>query len=171
MSTAKVSLVALVAASLWSASGSASSQSARPGAELLDAAERSFSDIPFGAPEATPGLTIIDRDQCDRWGECSYRDADGVEHYFWEGELVVKTIQTADVGNGQIDALGIGSARSLDVVLGRVERFLPGAKIECQDMGDGNRNCGATLGEGWISLKFDDSRRLTEVRIDAYHFT
>lgn len=171
MNTAKSSLIALAAACLWSASGSASSQSARSGTELLDAAERSFSGIPFGAPESTPGLTIIDREQCDRWEECSYRDAERVEHYFWEGELVVKIIQTADVGDRQIEALGIGSARSFDDVVGRIRNFLPEAKIDCQDIDEGVRNCGATLGEGWISLKFDNFHRLTEVRIDAYHFT
>ena len=138
---------------------------------MLDAAERSFSDIPFGAPESTPGLTIIDREHCERWGECSYRDVNRVEHYFREGELVVKTIQTAHIGDAPIDALGIGSARALDAVIGRVMSFMPEAKIDCQDIDDGHRNCGATLGEGWISLKFDSSHRLTEVRIDAYHFT
>lgn len=170
MSTGRATLIALIAASLWSVSGAAASQSVRSGRELLVAAERSFSDIPFGAPESTPGLTIIDREQCGRWGECSYRDADRVEHYFL-GELVVKTLRTADVGDGPIKALGIGDARSLDAVMDKVRRFLPEAEIDCQEGDGGARNCGATLGEGWISLRFDTSNRLIEVRIDAYHFT
>lgn len=156
---------------LWSVSETASAQSRRSGADLLDAADISFSAIPFGAPESTPGLTILDREQCDRWGECSYFDADRVEHYFWGGELVVKTIRTAEVGNRPINALGIGDARAFDEVVGRVESFLPEAEIDCRESEKGERSCGATLGEGWISLQFDNSRRLTEVRLDAYHFT
>lgn len=171
MGLAKVTLIALAVAILALVSGAASAQSTRSGADLLDAADRSFSAVPFGAPESTPGLTILNREQCDRWGECSYYDADRVEHYFWEGELVVKTIRTADVGDRHIKALGIGDARSLDEVMGRVEGFLPEVEIDCQEIGDGDRSCGATLGEGWISLKFNNSRHLIEVRIDAYHFT
>ena len=60
--------------------------------------------------------------------------------------------------------------RSLDEVVERVRSFLPEAEIDCEDFADGTASCGATLGEGWISIIFDNSRRLTEVRIDAYHF-
>lgn len=156
---------------LRSASSSVTAQTVRSGTELLAASERSFSPIPFGASEPAPGLTRIIRDNCERWGECSYYDAERVEHYFWEGELVVKSVRVAEVGVKPIDALGIGTARSLDEVVERVRTFLPEAEIECESVADGTSTCGATLGEGWISVIFDDSRRLTEVRIDARHFT
>lgn len=171
MRTAGSLLIALSIAGLWSAGSNVSAQSVRSGPELLTAAERSFSDIPFGAPETSPGLTLIARDDCKVWGECDYQDADRVVHYFWEGELVVKSVEIAGAGDQQVEALDIGTARSLDDVMERVRGFLPEAEIDCQEFEDGTRNCGATLGEGWISLIFDSSRRLTEVRIDAYHFT
>jgi len=171
MRTANFFLTAMLIAILWSASSSVTAQSTGSGPELLAASERSFSAIPFGASEPAPGLTLIDRDNCKVWGECSHHDAEGVEHCFWEGELVVKSAHVAEVGDRHIDALGIGTARSLDEVIERVTVFLLGSDIDCEDFPDGTATCGATLGEGWIKIIFDSSRRLTDVRIDAYHFT
>lgn len=171
MRIVNVLLIALLIAAFWSASASVKAQTTRSGSELLAKSERSFSAIPFGASEPTPGLTLIDRDNCKVWGQCSYHDAQGVEHYFWEGELVVKSVHVAEVGDLHIDALGIGTARSLDEVIERVTVFLLGADVDCEDFADGTATCGAKLGEGWIKIIFDSSRRLTEVRIDAYHFT
>lgn len=171
MRTVNFLLIALLIAALWSASSSVTAQTTRSGPELLAASERSFSAIRFRASEPAPGLTLIARDDCEVRGECSYHDAKRVEHYFWEGELVVKSVHVAEVGDRHIDALGIGTARSLDEVVERVRSFLPEAEIDCEDFADGTASCGATLGEGWISIIFDNSRRLTEVRIDAYHFT
>lgn len=171
MRTVNFLLIAVLIAALWSALSSASAQTMRSGTELLAASDKSFSAIPFGASEPAPGLTLIARDSCEVWGECSYYDARRVEHYFWEGELVVKSVHVAEVGDRHIDALGIGTVRSLDEVVERVRAFLPEAEIDCEDFADGTATCGATLGEGWISIIFDNSRRLTEVRLDAYHFT
>lgn len=164
-------LIAFLIAALWSACSSVTAQTVRSGPELLSASDWSFSAIPLGASEPAPGLTLIARNNCEAWGECSYHDANRVEHYFWEGELVVKRVHVAEVGDRHVDALGIGTVRSLDEVVERVGIFLPEAEIGCEDFADGTATCGATLGEGWISLFFDNSRRLTEVRIDAYHFT
>lgn len=166
-------LIALVLAGSLSAGG-ASAQQARTGAELLATAERSFSDFPFGAAESPVGLTRVVHGECQLWGECIYHDADRVGHYFWEGELVVKDIEIADVGDRPIGALAIGTARSLDDVLGRVRRFLPEAEVDCYESSAAagvEYDCGAMLGEGWVRLFFDSSRRLRAVRIDARHFT
>lgn len=171
MRTVNVLLIALLMAALWSASNPVKAQAMRSGSELLAASERSFSAIPFGASEPAPGLTRTARESCEVWGECSYYDAERVEHYFWDGELVVKSVHVAEVGVRHIDALGIGTARSLDEVVERVRTFLPETEIDCEGFADGAVTCGATLGEGWISISFDNTRRLTEVRIDARHFT
>src|SRR5690606_4027015 len=93
MSPAFSLMIALALAGWLSAAGGASAQQPRTGAELRAAAERSFSDVPFGAPESPPGLTRVVEGDCQLWGECIYRDADHVGHYFWEGELVVKSIE------------------------------------------------------------------------------
>jgi len=103
-------------------------------------------------------------------------DANHVQHYFGDsvGALVVKSIEVAHVGDRHIAALGIGKARSQNEVVDRVRRYLPEAEVDCDAAPaeiDGPYICGATLGDGWIRLFFDSSRRLTEVRIDAYHFT
>lgn len=167
-------MIGLALAGSLSAAGGASTQQARTGPELLAAAERSFSDVPFGAPESPPGLTRVVEGDCQFWGECIYRNADQVGHYFWEGELVVKSIEVADIGDRPIGALGIGTSRSMDEVMERVRRFLPEAEVDCREHAgaDGvEHNCGATLGEGWIRVFFDTARRLTVVRIDARHFT
>lgn len=159
----------IAAAGLAFAAGAASAQT-RSGPELLQAAERSFSAVPFGATEPQSSLTKIVRNDCEEWGECTYGDAASVEHYFWDGELVVKMVTPAAVGDAEISALGIGRARSMDEVVERVRRFLPEAELDCRADGD-STVCHATLGEGWITLWFDDARRLVQAKIDAYHFT
>ncbi|MBO9502142.1 hypothetical protein [Brevundimonas sp. A19_0] len=143
----------------------------RSGPELLTVAERSFSDIPFGTREGVPGLTMVIEGQCQEWGECSYADANGVEHYFREGELVVKAYAFTEGDTRPSPVLGIGTARHMDAVLSRVERFLPEVEIECRPEPDHGQTCGATLGEGWINLQFDRDGRIREARLDAYHFT
>lgn len=145
----------------------------RTGADLLRAAERSFSATPFGAVEAPPDLVLVDPAQCETWGECYYRDADGVGHLFHGGELVVKWVEVAEVGDRPIAALGIGTARTMDAVLENVRRVLPEAEIACvRALFDlAGRDCSALLGEGWITLRFDGDGRLVEARVDALDFT
>lgn len=177
MPIARSLFVALLMTGLSPTASHMSARQAQSGAELLKAAERSFSDVPFGTKVPPPGLTLIENGKCASGrGECSYIDANHVVHYFEdsEGTLVVKSIDVAQVGDSPITALGIGRARVLDEVVRRVRRFLPGAKIDCDGLPAATGTpqvCGATLGDGWIKLFFDSSRRLTEVRIDAYHFT
>ena len=149
----------------------ACAQNARSGPELLTVAERSFSDIPFGTREGARGLTMVIEGQCREWGECSYAGVNRVEHYFWDGELVVKTIVFPEDNDQLTAVLGIGPARDMDDVVARVRRFLPEAELECRPGADRGHTCGATLGEGWITLRFDRNGRIREARIDAYHFT
>ncbi len=98
-------------------------------------------------------------------------DASRIGHYFADSELVVKWIDVPHVGDRNIAALGIGKARVLGEVVERVRRFLPEAELDCAEhhaAGDAPYICGAMLGDGWVQLFFDSSRRLTEIRIDAY---
>jgi hypothetical protein len=168
MCTARPLLIALLVVILGASSGVVAAQDPRSGPELLTAAERSFSTFAFGTREGLSGLSIVIREDCEVRGECSYQDANRVDHFFWEGELVVKSVEA---GDQWIAALGIGRARSLDEVLEQVRLFLPEATIDCSHDAEGTQNCGAMLGDGWISLTFDTSGRLTLARIDAYHFT
>ncbi|MBB5660053.1 hypothetical protein [Brevundimonas halotolerans] len=149
----------------------ACAQNGRSGPELLAVAERSFSDIPFGTQEGAPGLTMVVGGQCEKWADCSYIDANDVGHAFWEGELVVKTFLFPNDNDQPTTALGIGTARAMDDVVTRVTRFLPEADLDCRLESDGGHTCGATLGEGWITLRFGRNGRVREARIDAYHFT
>lgn len=181
------STVALIAALLvtGSAGGPVLAEQARSGPELLTVAEQSFSPVPFGAPRPQPGLTRVEDEGCVKFGECTYRDTNLVGHYFGDccnvGALVVKSIDVADVGDRPIAALGIGEARSMSEVVERVQRFLPEVELDCEDYreptpvgeaaSDVAYGCNAMLGEGWIQVFFDNSQRLTIVRIDAYHFT
>lgn len=149
----------------------ACAQQARSGPELLAAAEQSFSDIPFGTREGAPGLTMVIEGQCQEWGECSYIDANQIEHAFWEGELVVKAFGFEEGDDLPTRVLGIGVARDMDDVIAKVGQLLPEAKINCERTPQGDYYCGATLGGGWIKLLFDSNGRITLARIDAYHFT
>jgi hypothetical protein len=139
------------------------------GEQMLAVADQSFSAIPFGTKVPPPELALIDDGGCAS-GECSYRDASGVVHYFNAGELVVKSVSIADVGAAPIAALGIGTARQQGEVLAQVRRFLPEAEIRCDPPSEAY-DCGAMLGEGWFRLFFDRWQRLVEVRLDAYQFT
>ncbi|MDP3377734.1 MAG: hypothetical protein Q8S53_05165 [Brevundimonas sp.] len=149
----------------------ACAQHARSGAEMLTVAERSFSDIPFGTREGATGLTMVVEGQCQKWADCSYIDANQVGHAFWEGELLVKFFVFPEGNDQPTTVLGIGTARAMDDVVTRVRRFLPEAELECRSDADRGHTCGATLGEGWITLRFDRNGRILEARIDAYHFT
>lgn len=175
MSAVRQSLIALLIGGLPLTYGSAVAERMRSGAELLSAAERSFSAIPFGTTNPPAGLVLVDEAACQSWGECSYIDSSQVEHCFCDGEgaLAVKSINVTRLGDVHIAALGIGNARGQNEVVEQVRHFLPEADIGCSELPealDGTSICDATLGEGWIRLFFDGARRLTEVRIDAYHF-
>lgn len=146
----------------------------RSGAQLLQTAEQSFSPVPFGTLLPPADLTLVDDGGCvEGRGECTYLDANYVRHFFGteRGELVVKSIHIDDVSNKPIAAIGIGKARALNAVVKRVQLFMPEAQVICDEQPDGSEiTCGATLGDGWITLFFDPARQLKEVRIDVYHF-
>lgn len=165
----------LLIGTLWLVSTGAWSEQGRSGAELLAAADRSFSETLFGTEMPPPDFTVIDDGGCiDGMGECSYLDTNHVGHYFFKGTLVVKWIEVSDVGDLYIAALDIGKERSLEKVVEQVGRFLPEAELGCHEypaQSGATVICDATLGDGWMRMFFDRSKRLEEVRIDAYHFT
>ena len=136
-------------------------------------ADRSFSDILILTPldRVRSRLTEIRVDGCEEWGECQWRDAEGVRHYFWTDEpfahfVVVKSVHADEFAGRSIPALGIGMARRRAEVLENARRFLPDADFECSDDG-----CQAYLEPGWVTISFDASGVLTEVKLDGYHFT
>lgn len=156
---------------------------ASPGHPLRDRVDRSFSAIRLGTMRAPARLGLTERREqgCHHWGECNWADANGVLHYFWDAdELVVKSVIARDVARRPISALGIGRARLRRDVIARVRAFLPGVAVSCVredgeplagDPAPPVMRCDATLDEGWIRLWFDAADRLTEVRLDARHFT
>ena len=146
---------------------------AAPAAEarhpLRDRADLSFSAIPLGTtrPPAALGLRERHRSGCHAFGECDWADAAGVLHYFREGdELVVKSVAVREWEGRPIAALGIGRARVRDAVIERVRAFLPEVALDCDP-----ELCAGTLDEGWVRLFFDSQGNLSEVRIDARHFS
>jgi len=156
---------------------------AAPGHPLRDRVDRSFSLIPLGTMRAPArlGLRELRQNGCHRYAECDWADARGVRHYFWEAdELVVKSIRARDMAGREIAALGIGRARTRRDVLARARAFLPGVAIRCEhgtaqpEAGDADppvTSCAASLDAGWIRIWFDAADQLTEVRLDARHFT
>jgi hypothetical protein len=110
---------------------------------------------------------------CEKWGECDWRDVDGVRHYFRSDPgkhfVVIRLVRTSEFTGRSIAALGIGMARQRDAVLANVRRFLPDTDIKCSNYGT-DVGCGAHLGPGWFRLLFDKNGQLQEVRFDGYHF-
>ena len=137
--------------------------------------DRSFSDMPIETPfaEVQTRLTEIPIDRCKEWGECFWRDANGVQHYFFDELLVVKRVDARDFSERPIPALWIAGARGREEVLAAARRFLPGTEFECSEEGeeDGDEHCGAMLSPGWVSIRFDGNGQLTNVQLDGYHFT
>jgi hypothetical protein len=141
---------------------------------LRDRADRSFSPIPLGTmrPPARLGLREVRANGCHAFGECDWADGRDVRHYFRErDELVVKSVRARDRAGRPIAALGIGRARARADVVGRVRAFLPDVRIDCVPEPPRATRCDASLDEGWLRLWFDANDGLTEVRLDARHFT
>jgi len=135
--------------------------------------DRSFSALSIDTPlvEAEPHLTRIAEGDCAARGECDWRDAESVRHYFWGDDsgslhIVVKTVRADEFAGRRIRALGIGNARNRTEVVEAIRKFAPDMPLECDES-----SCGATLVPGWITVRFDDADQLAEVRFDGYHFT
>ena len=148
-------------------------------ADPFDRADTSFSRYPLnlpGTPQAIGRLT--NGDVCDDEGEegiaCEWEDDAGVHHIFAGEVLAIKTIDAPALGNGDVGALGIGTARTRTDVLARVRAFLPEIEIDCLEPGkagegEGIASCGGSFDNGgWIKLLFGPDNRLTSARIDAF---
>ena len=141
--------------------------------------DRSFSDILIMTllDQVRTHLTEIPFDGCQEYGECAWRDAEGVRHYLWRDEpfayfVVVKSIHANEFEGRSVPALGIGLARQRSEVMAAARKFVPEADFECAQFAeDSSEVCNATLRPGWVTIRFDASGSLTEVRLDGYHFT
>jgi hypothetical protein len=141
--------------------------------------DRSFSDILIITPldQVRSRLTEIPFDGCEEHGECAWRDAEGVRHYLWADEpfayfVVVKSIHADEFEGRPVPALRIGLARRRSEVMAAARKFVPEADFECSKFAeDGTEVCNATLHPGWVTIRFNASGSLTEVRLDGYHFT
>lgn len=137
--------------------------------------DRSISDIPIEANfEAVRGrLECIAG--CNEGDEAEWQDGQGTRYHFWGGPgdlwVVIKRVDAADFA-GPIPALEIGAARERSEVLAAAKNFIPGAEFQCTDPEPGiSEECQAFLDPGWVTIRFDASGRLIEVRLDGYHFT
>lgn len=141
----------------------------------LDKASLSFSPVMFGTVrgDIMPRLEKVVDEGCEQFQECSYADANGVEHFFWDqDELVLKLIDAKKFEGRSIPAFGIGRARSKVDVLQIVQKFFDGTRPECfvhEEYGS-KTACQVVMGEGWTKLFFDRNDRLVYIRLDAYHY-
>jgi hypothetical protein len=134
--------------------------------------DRSFSAFKIESPlaEVKDRLNII---PCEYDGECEWRDADGVRHYFFDDLLVVKRVDAADFVGRPILALGIGMARSRREVMMAAQRFLPDVDFDCRKWKDDRQweTCQAFLVPGHVTIEFDKQGLLVELDLSGYHFT
>lgn len=145
-----------------------------PGTPAMRRVERSFSPIPFGRHFPLRHLKLADP-RCHQTGECEYVDAHHVAHLAHEeGNLAIKVIDVKKVGGASISALAIGKSRSQAEVVRKANTFLRGPKLDCSPIPGEHEitiTCSVMLGEGWVTLFFDQRHKLTGLRVDAYHFT
>lgn len=144
--------------------------------------DQSFSSFIIDTPlsEIEQLLSPLVQGECLEYGECEWRDDEGVRHYFFRFSdddhlLVVKSVSTEDFVDRPISALGIGMARKREDVLANVRAFLPEIELNCDPENvSGNvgpDECGATLNPGWFQIGFDADGKLRAIRFDGYHFT
>jgi hypothetical protein len=156
--------------------------SADPDAAMITKADRSFSELPFGADrnDAVDLLQLqlreIVEDDCDINGTCDWliASAPHVRHRFDENGLVTsKHIIVDDIGNGEIRALGIGRERISERVIDNIIAFLPCVEITCLPVGEagegeGRSSCGGNIGDANFKLIFADTDILAEVHLYRY---
>jgi hypothetical protein len=142
----------------------------------FDRADASFSRYPLNLPSTPQAVgRLTNGDVCDDDGiSCEWEDDAGVHHIFAGDTLAIKTLDVAVLGNRNIAALNIGTARTRSEVLAKVRAFLPEIEIDCREPaqageGEGIASCGGSFDNGgWIKLLFGPDNRLTSARIDAF---
>lgn len=120
------------------------------------------------------GRLVNEKDCTETAIDCEWQDRAGVRHIIFGEVVAIKIINAAEVGNRDISALNIGTARTRPEVMARVRAFLPEIAIDCLEPGqagegEGIASCGGSFEpDGWIKLLFGPDNRLTFVRIDAF---
>ncbi len=149
-------------------------------ADPFDRADASFSRFPLNLPTTPQAIgRLTNGDVCtdaESGFDCEWEDDAGVVHVVVGDEdiVAIKSIDGAALGNRNIGALNIGTARKRSDVLARVRAFLPEIAIDCREPGEagegeGIASCGGSFGNGgWIKLLFGPDNRLQTARIDAF---
>lgn len=164
-----LALVALLA--------SATGAHAKPAiADPLARADASFSRFALNQvndPKVI-GRLVNEKDCTETAIDCEWQNSAGVRHIIFGEVIAIKIINAAEVGNRDIAALNIGTARARSDVMARVRAFLPEIAIDCLEPGqagegDDISSCGGSFTpDGWIKLLFGPDNQLTFVRIDAF---
>lgn len=168
---------AAIAALLLALSGGAANAGERI-ADPFDRADASFSRYPLNLPTTPQAIgRLANGDVCgDEEGiDCEWEDEAGVRHVVVGDDIIaIKTVDVAALGNRNITALDIGTARTRGDVLTKVRAFLPEIAIDCLEPGkagegEGIASCGGGFDNGgWFKLLFGRDNRLTSARIDAF---
>lgn len=167
---------ALIATALLLGFSGTAAHAADPADKSFDRADASFSRFPLNLPSTPQAVgRLVNGDVCDDEGiSCEWEDEVGVRHIFAGDTLAIKLVDVAALGNRDIAALGIGSARSRKDVLTKVRSFLPGIAVDCLEPGkagegEGIASCSGAFANGaWFKLLFGADGRLTSARIDAF---
>lgn len=145
-------------------------------ADPLARADASFSPIALNRaidPKKI-GRLVNEKDCTETAIDCEWQDSAGVRHIIFGEVTAIKIINATEVGNRDIAALDIGTARARPDVMARVRAFLPEIAIDCLEPGqagegEGISSCGGSFKpDGWIKLLFGPDNQLTFVRIDAF---
>lgn len=145
-------------------------------ADPLVRADTSFSRYALNqvADPKAIGRLVNEKDCTETAIDCEWQDSAGVRHIIFGDVIAIKIINAAEVGNLDISALNIGTARARPDVMARVRAFLPEIAIDCLEPGqagegEGIASCGGSFKpDGWIKLLFGPDNQLTFVRIDAF---
>ena len=139
-------------------------------------ADASFSRFPLNEKAVPQAIgRLVNGAECDD-GDilCEWEDSHGTRHIMGGKVLATKVVYAADIGDQQLAALDIGTARRRFDVLARVRAFLPEIVVECRSAsesgeGEGISSCGGSFASGgWIKLLFDKENDLISARIDAF---
>lgn len=171
---------ATIAAALLAALVPIAAPAAERIADPFDRADASFSRYPLNLPTTPQAIgRLTNGDVCtdpESGLDCEWEDDTGVVHIVVgeENIIAIKSIDGAALGNRDIGALDIGTARTRSDVLAKVRAFLPEIAIDCREPdeageGKGVASCGGSFDNGgWIKLLFGPDHRLQAARIDAF---
>jgi hypothetical protein len=138
------------------------------GASMIEHVSAMLSPIPFGSisPAQLSKLQVEGEPPCKHWADCSYFKDSAVAHSVYDGKIVSKWLTIE--GGTNVAPFGIGTDRSQQAVLPRIERHLR-RSLSCIELKqDTGAECSADIDTGSITIQFDSLDKITVIHLQDW---